>query len=48
MALVDANQDPACMASNACLKLIQKNNLQPEDIGRIYMLPSQDLMSPRQ
>src|ERR671920_2604575 len=37
MALVDANQDPACMAANACLKLIQKNNLQPEDIGRIYI-----------
>src|ERR671925_842459 len=37
MALVDANQDPACMASNACLKLIQKNNLEPEDIGRIYI-----------
>ena len=37
MALVDANQDPACMASNACLKLIQKNNLEPEEIGRIYI-----------
>jgi hydroxymethylglutaryl-CoA synthase len=37
MALVDANQDPACMAANACLKLIQKNNLQPENIGRIYI-----------
>ena len=37
MALVDANQDPACMAPNACLKLIQKNSLQPEEIGRIYI-----------
>ena len=37
MALVDANQDPACMASNACLRLIQKNDLQPDDIGRIYI-----------
>jgi hydroxymethylglutaryl-CoA synthase len=37
MALVDANQDPACMAANACLKLIQKNSLQPENIGRIYI-----------
>src|ERR671937_640602 len=37
MALVDANQDPACMAANACLKLIQKNDLQPDDIGRIYI-----------
>jgi hydroxymethylglutaryl-CoA synthase len=37
MALVDANQDPACMAANACLKLLQKNDLHPEDIGRIYI-----------
>ena len=37
MALVDANQDPACMAANACLRLIQKNDLQPDDIGRIYI-----------
>ena len=25
MAMVDTNQDPACMAANACLKLMQKN-----------------------
>ncbi len=24
MAMVDTNQDPACMAANACLKLMQK------------------------
>ena len=37
MALVDTNQDPACMAANACLKLMQKNRLHPEDIGRMYV-----------
>jgi hydroxymethylglutaryl-CoA synthase len=37
MALVDTNQDPACMASNSCLKLMQKNDLHPEDIGRMYV-----------
>jgi hydroxymethylglutaryl-CoA synthase len=37
MALVDSNQDPACMAANACLNLMQKNHLHPEDIGRMYV-----------
>src|SRR5437763_15200788 len=37
MALVDTNQDPACMAANACLKLMQRNHLQPKDIGRMYV-----------
>ena len=37
MTLVDSNQDPACMAANACLKLMQKNHLHPEDIGRMYV-----------
>lgn len=37
MALADTNQDPACMAANACLKLMQKNRLQPQDIGRMYV-----------
>jgi hydroxymethylglutaryl-CoA synthase len=37
MALVDTNQDPACMAANACLKLMQKNHLHPDDIGRMYV-----------
>ena len=27
MAIVDANQDPACLAANACLKIMQKNKL---------------------
>jgi len=37
MAMVDTNQDPACFASNACLKIMQKNKLSPEDIGRLYV-----------
>lgn len=37
MALADANQDPACMAANACMRLMQKNDLNPQDIGRIYV-----------
>ena len=27
MAIVDSNQDPACLAANACLKIMQKNKL---------------------
>jgi hydroxymethylglutaryl-CoA synthase len=37
MALVDTNQDPACMAANACLELMQRNSLEPEDVGRMYV-----------
>ncbi len=37
MAMVDTNQDPACLAANVCLKIIQKNNLKPADIGRLYV-----------
>src|SRR5512145_2826799 len=37
MAIVDVNQDPACMAANACLTLMQKNDLKPLDIGRMYV-----------
>ncbi len=37
MALTDANQDPACMAANACLRVMKKNDLNPQDIGRIYV-----------
>lgn len=37
MAMVDTNQDPACLAANACLKIIQKNNLKPSDVGRLYV-----------
>ncbi len=37
MAIVDTNQDPACLAANACLSIMQKNKLSPEDIGRLYV-----------
>nr|AIF17219.1 hydroxymethylglutaryl-CoA synthase [uncultured marine thaumarchaeote KM3_76_D06] len=37
MAIVDTNQDPACLASNACLKVMQKNKLTPDQIGRLYI-----------
>lgn len=37
MALADANQDPASMAANACMRLMKKNDLNPRDIGRIYV-----------
>ena len=37
MAIVDSNQDPACLAANACLKIMQQNRLSPEDIGRLYI-----------
>src|SRR3712207_8092136 len=29
MAIADTNQDSACMAANACMKLMQKNHLHP-------------------
>ncbi|WP_148686605.1 hydroxymethylglutaryl-CoA synthase family protein [Candidatus Nitrosocosmicus hydrocola] len=37
MALADANQDPASMAANACMRLMKNNDLHPQDIGRIYV-----------
>ena len=37
MAIVDTNQDPACLAANACLKVKQKNKLTPDKIGRLYV-----------
>lgn len=37
MAIVDSNQDPACLAANACLRIMQKNKLSPDDIGRLYV-----------
>ena len=43
MALVDTNQDSACMASNACLELMKKNNLHPNDIGRLYVATESSL-----
>ena len=43
MAIADTNQDSACMAANACIKLMQKNHLHPEDIGRIYVATESSL-----
>src|SRR6478736_6998152 len=43
MALADANQDPACMAANACLRLMKKNDLKPQDVGRIYVATESSL-----
>lgn len=37
MAIVDSNQDPASMAANACLKIMQRNKIAPKDIGRLYV-----------
>lgn len=43
MAIADTNQDSACMAANACLRLMQKNHLHPEDIGRLYVATESSL-----
>jgi len=37
MAIVHTNQDPACLAANACLRVMQKNKLTPDKIGRLYV-----------
>lgn len=37
MAIVDAHEDTATMAANAVAELIEKNNIDPNTIGRIYM-----------
>jgi len=37
IAIVDTNQDPACLASNACLRVMQKNKLTPDKIVRLYV-----------
>jgi len=43
MAIADTNQDSACMAANACLKLMQKNHFHPDDIGRLYVATESSL-----
>ena len=43
MAMVDTNQDPACMAANACLKIMQKNRLPTKEIGRLYVATESSL-----
>ena len=37
MAIVDNNQDPACLAANAAYKIMTRNDLKPEDLGRLYI-----------
>jgi hydroxymethylglutaryl-CoA synthase len=43
MAIPDSNQDVACFAANAFLKLIQRNHLRPQDIGRLYVATESSL-----
>ncbi len=43
MAIVDTNQDPACMAANACLRIMQRDKLSPKDIGRLYVATESSL-----
>jgi len=43
MAIVDTNQDPACLAANACLRVMQKNKLTPDKIGRLYVATESSL-----
>lgn len=43
MAMVDTNQDPACLAANACLRVLKKNKLLPKDIGRLYVATESSL-----
>jgi hydroxymethylglutaryl-CoA synthase len=43
MAIADTNQDSACMAANACLRLMQRNRLHPEDVGRLYVATESSL-----
>ena len=37
MVIPDVHEDAATMAANAVCELIEKNNLNPKDIGRIYL-----------
>jgi hydroxymethylglutaryl-CoA synthase len=43
MAIVDTNQDPACMAANACLRIMQRDEISPKDIGRLYVATESSL-----
>ncbi len=43
MAIVDTNQDPACMAANACLRIMERNKLAPKDVGRLYVATESSL-----
>ena len=37
MSLADVHEDASSMAANAVLNLIKKNNIKPQEIGRIYV-----------
>ncbi|MEO1271962.1 MAG: hypothetical protein AAFX99_28025, partial [Myxococcota bacterium] len=37
MAIPDVHEDPATMGANAVVRLIERNNLSPHQIGRLYM-----------
>ena len=37
MAVADSNEDPSSFAANALIDLFEKNDLNPKEIGRIYM-----------
>jgi hydroxymethylglutaryl-CoA synthase len=41
--MVDTNQDPACMAANACLRIMERNKLAPKDVGRLYVATESSL-----
>ena len=43
MAMVDTNQDPACMAANACLRIMERGKLAPNDVGRLYVATESSL-----
>jgi len=43
MAMVDTNQDPACMAANACLRIMERSKLSPKDVGRLYVATESSL-----
>ncbi len=37
MAIADSNEDPSSFAANALIDLFEKNNINPVEIGRVYM-----------
>lgn len=48
MAMVDSDQNPATMAANAALRVIERNDIEPYKIGRLYVATesSQDNAKP--
>ena len=45
MAIVDANQDPACLAANACLRIMEKNNFHQMTLADYTFLQNLHLMN---